>query len=140
MEKQSKRPENMPRQVKAEKPKLKKEQGGEVLPPQQPLTDEEALPKKTPRWKKIVRRVLAWVAVALALALCYLLHPQCITQKQELVCHVDISGGAAYGRTVVDRRKNLVTEQPNCVFAEQADAEFFYNWMYTILKNAADRV
>lgn len=26
MEKQSKRPENMPRQVKAEKPKLKKEQ------------------------------------------------------------------------------------------------------------------
>ncbi len=72
MEKQSKRPENMPRQVKAEKPKLKKEQGGEVLPPQQPLTDEEALPKKTPRWKKIVRRVLAWVAVALALALCYL--------------------------------------------------------------------
>lgn len=75
-----------------------------------------------------------------ALALCYLLHPQCITQKQELVCHVDISGGAAYGRTVVDRRKNLVTEQPNCVFAEQADAEFFYRWMYTILKNAADRV
>lgn len=72
MEKQSKRPENMPRQVKAEKPKLKKEQGGEALPPQQPLTDEEALPKKTPRWKKIVRRVLAWVAVALALALCYL--------------------------------------------------------------------
>ena len=65
MEKQSKRPENMPRQVKAEKPKLKKEQGGEALPPQQPLTDEEALPKKTPRWKKIVRRVLAWVAVAL---------------------------------------------------------------------------
>ena len=49
MEKQSKRPENMPRQVKAEKPKLKKEQGGEALPPQQPLTDEEALPKKTPR-------------------------------------------------------------------------------------------
>ena len=42
MEKQSKRPENMPRQVKAEKPKLKKEQGGEALPPQQPLTDEEA--------------------------------------------------------------------------------------------------
>ena len=70
MEKRARRPENMPRQVKAEKPKLKKEQGGEALPPQQPLTDEEALPKKTPRWKKIVRRVLAWVAVALALALC----------------------------------------------------------------------
>ena len=52
MEKQSKRPENMPRQVKAEKPKLKKEQGGEALPPQQPLTDEEALPKKRPAGRK----------------------------------------------------------------------------------------
>ncbi len=75
-----------------------------------------------------------------ALALCYLLHPECITQKHELVCHVDVSGGVAYGRTVVDRRKNLVTEQPNCVFAERADAAYFYDWIYSILKNAAARV
>ncbi len=75
-----------------------------------------------------------------ALALCYLLHPECITQKHELVCHVDVSGGVAYGRTVVDRRENLVTEQPNCVFAEKADAAYFYDWIYSILKNAAARV
>ena len=75
-----------------------------------------------------------------ALALCYLLHPECITQKEELVCHVDISGGVAYGRTVVDRRENLVSEEPNCVFAEKADPEVFFGWIYSVLKNAAERL
>lgn len=75
-----------------------------------------------------------------ALALCYFLHPECITQKHELVCHVDVGGGAAYGRTIVDRRKNLVTERPNCVFAEKADSSFFYRWIYSILKESANRI
>jgi inosine-uridine nucleoside N-ribohydrolase len=50
---------------------------------------------------------------------------------------VDISGGTAYGRTVIDRRENLVTEEPNVVFAEKADKDFFYQWMYNILLNAS---
>ena len=39
MENQNKRPEDMPRQVKAQQPKLKEEKPGDALPPQQPLTD-----------------------------------------------------------------------------------------------------
>ncbi len=58
MENQNKRPENMPRQVKAQQPKLKEEKPGDALPPQQPLTDEEAAPKQPPRWRKIVKKVL----------------------------------------------------------------------------------
>ena len=44
MENQNKRPEDMPRQVKAQKPKLKEEKNGEALPPQQPLTDGKTAP------------------------------------------------------------------------------------------------
>lgn len=71
-----------------------------------------------------------------ALALCYLLHPECIREKIEAVCHVDISGGWGYGRTVVDRRANLVTEAPNCTFALGADREWFFRWMKGILERA----
>ena len=72
-----------------------------------------------------------------ALALCYLLHPECVSKKLEAVCHVDISGGRAYGRTVVDRRANLVSEAPNCTFALGADREWFLQWMSGLLKQAA---
>ena len=69
MENQNKRPEDMPRQAKAQQPKLKEEKPGDALPPQQPLTDEEAAPKTTPRWRKIVKKVLLWLGVVLALVL-----------------------------------------------------------------------
>lgn len=72
-----------------------------------------------------------------ALALCYLLHPECIREKKEAVCHVDVSGGAAYGRTIVDRRANLVQERPNCTFALHADRERFTAWLTGILEQAA---
>lgn len=72
-----------------------------------------------------------------ALALCYLLHPECISRKIETVCHVDISGGYAYGRTILDRRANLVMEKPNCTFALGANREWFLQWMCGILKRAA---
>lgn len=72
MENQNKRPEDMPRQVKAQQPKLKEEKPGDALPPQQPLTDEETAPKQPPRWRKIVKKVLLWLGVVLALVLCYL--------------------------------------------------------------------
>ena len=72
MENQNKRPEVMPRQVKAQQPKLKEEKPGDALPPQQPLTDEETAPKQPPRWRKIVKKVLLWLGVVLALVLCYL--------------------------------------------------------------------
>ena len=72
MENQNKRPEDMPRQVKAQQPKLKEEKPGDTLPPQQPLTDEETAPKQPPRWRKIVKKVLLWLGVVLALVLCYL--------------------------------------------------------------------
>lgn len=72
-----------------------------------------------------------------ALALCYFLHPECITKKIETVCHVDVSGGVCYGRTMVDRRANLVMEEPNCTFALGADREWFLGWLMGILKKAA---
>lgn len=68
-----------------------------------------------------------------ALALCYALHPQCISEKIEAVCHVDLGGGTGYGRTVVDRRANLVSEAPNCTFALAPDRDYFYSWLYRCL-------
>jgi len=73
-----------------------------------------------------------------ALALCYLLHPECITKKADVSCHVDISGGVAYGRTVIDDRQYMETSEPNCTFAYDADKEFFFDWMYNIIARAEE--
>ena len=74
-----------------------------------------------------------------ALALCYALHPECIRRSVETVCHVDLGGGAAYGRTVLDRRANMVQEKPNCTFALEPDREFFCDWLIGILQKAAEK-
>lgn len=71
-----------------------------------------------------------------ALALCYVIHPECITQKEDVVCHVDISGGLAYGRTVIDNRAYMETKEANCTFAYAADKDFFFNWLVGILERA----
>ena len=70
-------------------------------------------------------------------ALCYALHPGCIRRSVEVVCHVDLGGGAAYGRTVLDRRANMVQEKPNCTFALEPDRAFFCDWLIGILRRAA---
>ena len=69
-----------------------------------------------------------------ALAVCYVLHPEVITEIIECTCHVDISGGVAYGQTVLDLRGKLNPEHPNCEFALKANKDFFYNWMVDILE------
>lgn len=69
-----------------------------------------------------------------ALAVCYVLHPEVITEIIECTCHVDISEGRAYGQTVIDLRGKLNQEPHNCNFALKADKEFFFNWMYEVLE------
>ncbi len=75
-----------------------------------------------------------------ALAVCYLIHPEVITEMIECTCHVDISGGLAYGQTVLDLRGELNEEPHNCMFALKADKELFFNWMYEILNTDKKRL
>lgn len=69
-----------------------------------------------------------------ALTLCYLVHPDVITSMLECTCHVDVSGGRAYGQTILDLRGRLNTEPPNCSFAQDADPEIFYKWILHVLE------
>jgi len=69
-----------------------------------------------------------------ALAVCYVLHPEVITEIIECTCHVDISGGRAYGQTILDLRGKLNQESHNCTFAIKADKDFFFSWMYSVLE------
>ena len=69
-----------------------------------------------------------------ALAVCYVLQPEVIIEMIETTCHVDISGGIAYGQTVLDLRGKLNPEPYNCKFALKADKDYFYNWMVGILE------
>lgn len=71
-----------------------------------------------------------------ALAVCAVLHPEVLKDVVETIVHVDISGGYAYGETVVDLRDAYwKKEEPNCRFAFSADREFFFNYMYSVLEN-----
>ncbi len=74
-----------------------------------------------------------------ALAVCAVLHPEVLTEVIECNCHVDISGGYAYGQTILDRRELKNGEPKNCKFALKADREMFFEWMENILKNSADK-
>jgi len=69
-----------------------------------------------------------------ALAICYVLHPEVITDMIECTCHVDISGGRAYGQTVLDLRGKLNIEPHNCMFALKANKDLFFNWIYEVLE------
>ena len=69
-----------------------------------------------------------------ALAVCAVLHPEVLRDVLHCNCHVDISGGYAYGQTIVDRRLQRNPEPQNCYFALSADRELFFNWMYDNLK------
>ena len=52
--------------------------------------------------------------------------------------HCDISGGFAYGQTIVDRRDKRNNED-NCRFALGADREMFVGWIIRTLEDARDR-
>ena len=74
-----------------------------------------------------------------ALAVCAAACPEVLTAVEECNCHVDISGGYAYGRTIVDRREKLPAEPVNCRFALNADSDIFLRWMHSVLSARARR-
>ena len=80
---------------------------------------------------------LPGVPVHDAVAVCAVLCPEVLTEVVECNCHVDISGGYAYGRTIIDSRQKLPREPVNCKFALNADGQRFFQWMKTVLENHA---
>ena len=69
-----------------------------------------------------------------ALALCAVLHPECLKDVLHVNCHTDISRGFAYGQTIIDRRVRVNPEPKNCYFALGADKDVFYNWVMDVLE------
>ena len=75
-----------------------------------------------------------------ALAVCAVLHPEVLKNVIHTTVHVDISRGFGYGATIVDLRSpGWRKEAPNCYFAMGADREYFFNYMYRVLKEDKDR-
>lgn len=70
-----------------------------------------------------------------ALALCSVRYPQ-VLKRKDACCHVDISGGHAYGQTILDRRRGESAPEPNCEFAFGADRELFLSWIVDVLTKA----
>ena len=73
-----------------------------------------------------------------ALALCSVRYPEVLFTK-DVCCHVDTSHGIAYGETVIDKRRGITANQPNCRFAFKADRELFVSWIKDVLMKARDR-
>ena len=74
-----------------------------------------------------------------ALAVCAVLYPDVLKNVLHCNCHVDVSGGYAYGQTIVDRRERVNPEPINCYFALGADREMFYNWIVDVLQKDKER-
>lgn len=74
-----------------------------------------------------------------ALAVCAVLHPEVLTDVIACNCHVDISGGYAYGQTILDRRELKNAEPKNCKFALSADRLQFFHWVKEVLERDAAR-
>ena len=72
-----------------------------------------------------------------ALAVCAVLCPGVLTEVIECNCHVDISGGYAYGRTIIDTRRKKPPEPTNCKYALNADAQKFFCWIKNVLEQNA---
>ena len=72
-----------------------------------------------------------------ALAVCAIVHPEVLKDVIPFNCQVDISGGYAYGQTILDRRELKNGEPVNCKFALSADRALFFTWMKDILEDAA---
>lgn len=69
-----------------------------------------------------------------ALAVCALVHPECLKDVLHCNCHTDISRGFAYGQTIIDRRIRVNPEPKNCYFALGADKDVFFNWVMEVLQ------
>lgn len=69
-----------------------------------------------------------------ALALCSILHPDCLTDVIDVNCHCDISRGYAYGETIIDRRIRVNPEPINVHFAQGANSKVFTDWIKDVLK------
>ena len=75
-----------------------------------------------------------------ALAVCAVVVPEVLCNVIACNCHVDISGGYAYGRTIIDRRQKLPREPANCRFALDADGQRFFEWMKQVLEAHAAKI
>ena len=73
-------------------------------------------------------------AVHDALALCAVIHPEVLTDVRYCTIHTDISGGFAYGYTILDQRGPRNKEAPNCHFALCADRYYFVDYIYRVLE------
>ena len=81
------------------------------------------------------------------LAVCAVTNPQVLTDVWDTSCHIDLGRGYAYGETVLGRNYTQLFDEEgkpcnmpvNCHYARKADAEFFYRWLYGILKQDAEK-
>jgi inosine-uridine nucleoside N-ribohydrolase len=69
-----------------------------------------------------------------ALAVCALVHPECLKDVFHCNCHTDISRGFGYGETIIDKRIRVKPEPKNCYFALGSDKDVFVKWMTDVLK------
>ncbi len=72
-----------------------------------------------------------------ALAVCAVVHPEVLTETVYTSCHVDLGHGYAYGETVLGRNYKFSEMPKNCLYAKSADSEYFFDWLYSVLKKAA---
>ncbi len=72
-----------------------------------------------------------------ALAVCSILYPEVLKDVEFINVHVDISGGIAYGETILDRRNRTFGDPKNTYFAHGADREMFRDWMLEVLRKDA---
>ncbi|MGI5888556.1 MAG: nucleoside hydrolase [Oscillospiraceae bacterium] len=74
-----------------------------------------------------------------ALAVCSLVHPECLVDVIDCTVHCDISRGFSYGRTLVDRRQQITHEPHNCHFAQGANEKVFTDWVKGVLRKDKER-
>lgn len=75
------------------------------------------------------------VGVALhdPLAVCSLIHPEVLEDVEHVSCHVDLGHGYAYGETVINRNYENRPTPKNCYYAQSANSDIFYKWLYDTL-------
>ena len=75
-----------------------------------------------------------------ALAVCSIIHPECLVDVVDVICHCDISRGFAYGETIIDWRHRVKFDEPaNIHFAKHADRNVFTAWVKEVLKKDKER-
>ncbi len=71
------------------------------------------------------------------LAVCAVTHPEVLTDIWDTSCHIDLGRGYAYGEAMLGRNYMQVNGEnlpANCHYARKADGQFFFDWLYGILK------